>query len=70
MTLPPHRIGDKGQKYEVSVLNYPNDGWCVVGWSDSLESAECMGRALQTAPRAKGMRVSNRSGVRLVEEIW
>lgn len=60
MTLPPERIGDKGQRYEVQVEGYPNDGWNVIGWTDDEEGSRKMGVAMRTAPGALGYRVRDR----------
>jgi len=60
MTLPPEKIGDKGQPYVLQVEGYPNDGWndCVYGSSeDRLKEA---GSAFLTAPGATRARITER----------
>ncbi len=46
MTLPPERIGDKGQRYEVNSLGR----YGRVGWSPTLKGAREMRDAILTAP--------------------
>ena len=50
MTLPPKRIGDKGQRFEVHCYGYPKPGWNVVGWAETDERAETMADAFRQAP--------------------
>lgn len=35
MTLPPDRIGDKGQRYQVESRRHGQEHWEVIGWTDS-----------------------------------
>lgn len=65
MTLPPERVADRGQRYEVQVEGYPNDGWTTIGWSNDEEGSRKMGSALATAPGAQGFRVRDRQA-----EAW
>lgn len=60
MTLPPSRLGDRDQRYQVSILGYPNDGWNVVAWSGVWSGAQSIGASLLRAPGAKTMRIENR----------
>ena len=60
MTLPPNRIGDKGQRFQVDCLDYPNEGWNVIGWSNDLEGAGQMADAIQLAPTAQESRIIDR----------
>lgn len=50
MTLPPERIGDKGQRYEVRATGYPKAEESVIGWSADLDGAEKMADAIGCAP--------------------
>lgn len=60
MTLPPEKIGDKGQRYEVHCIGYGGPGDRVVGWSDNLDGAEKMARAIMLAPSCTGAHVLDR----------
>ncbi len=60
MTLPPERIGDKGQRYEVRACDYPNPGWCVVGWTNDADRANRMADAIKLAPSCTDTRVVDR----------
>lgn len=46
----PHPVGDKGQRYEVRMTGYPQEGDNVLGWTDGLDSAERMMTAILKAP--------------------
>lgn len=48
----PHKVGDRGQRYEVHVAGYPNPGDNVIGWSDKLDGAIRMAAAIAKAPGA------------------
>lgn len=51
MTLTPEKIGDKGQRFEVRAMGYPNDGSNVIGWTNDAERAEVMMKSIRKAPR-------------------
>ena len=60
MTLPPHKLGDKGQRYEVHCEGYPEDGDNVIGWATNRESAARMARPLDDAPGSKRVWIVDR----------
>lgn len=60
MTLPPERLGDKGQRYEVRASGWPRDGESVVGWSADIGGAERMAAAARMAPSCTGTVVLDR----------
>ena len=53
MTLPPERIGDKGQRFEVKFSRDVEalDDEHVLGWADDLISAEAMASAWRLHPQ-------------------
>jgi hypothetical protein len=50
VTLPPERIGDKGQRYEVRATGYPKKEESVIGWHPDLDGAARMARAIRSHP--------------------
>ncbi len=60
MTLPEHRIGDKGQRYEIRCFGYPEDGQNTIGWANRLPGAINMAEAIVLAPAAKDSWVVDR----------
>lgn len=53
--------GDKGQRYEVTSTGYPVQGeTCVIGWTDSLPTAERMAAAARLAPSCTASAVRDR----------
>lgn len=61
MTLPPDKIGDKGQRYEISCFGYPfADRDNVIGWCDDLDGVKTLMRAGSLAPGASSMSVRDR----------
>jgi hypothetical protein len=60
MTLPPERIGDKGQRYEVRATGYPKAGENVIGWSATKEGAKQMADAIRHAPSCTSTTVYDR----------
>jgi hypothetical protein len=51
MTLPPQKIGDKGQRYQVKYaenVDHPEDA--TLGYSDTKEGAERMAAAWRAHP--------------------
>lgn len=60
MTLPPEKIGDKGQRYLIRVKDYPKKGWQDVGWCNDRVKAYDLGEALSMAPSADGYEVVDR----------
>ena len=46
----PHEVGDRGQRYEVRMTGYPKPGENVLGWTNTLESAEEMKNGILQAP--------------------
>ncbi len=61
MTLPPSKIGDKGQRYKVEGFNYPIEGqWHALGYVHSKAVAEDMKAAILLAPSCTDARVIDR----------
>lgn len=60
MTLPPERIGDKGRRYEVCAFGYPNDGFNVIGWSDTFDGANGLADSIAKAPGCEETEVKDR----------
>lgn len=48
MTLPPERIGDKGQRYEARYED--PDGEHVIGWGNSAAGAQTLADAMKLRP--------------------
>lgn len=63
MTFPAERIGDKGQRFEVSIFGYPEDNWFVIGWAPTHDSAVKFGSGFRSAPGAAKMRIVDREDV-------
>ena len=61
MTLPPERIGDKGQRYEVRATGYPKPRKSVIGWFDDLGRARRMAAAIAKAPVCTGTEIFDRT---------
>jgi hypothetical protein len=62
MTLPPEKIGDKGQRYELRMTGYPKDEESVIGWGNDKAGLTEVGVSLGKAPGATSMRVVDRTG--------
>lgn len=62
MTLPPEKIGDKGQRYELRATGYPKDEESVIGWSPDKDGAYELGLAISQAPGCTSIRVVDRTG--------
>ncbi|MEO1725035.1 MAG: hypothetical protein AAFR84_21880 [Pseudomonadota bacterium] len=60
MTLPRHRIGDKGQRFELQAEGWPADGWNVIGWDDDRSRLEMRGVAIRHAPSCTDVRIIDR----------
>jgi hypothetical protein len=59
----PHtNVGDRGQRYEVRMTGYgPNaPGESVLGWSDTLDGARQMMKAILTAPSCTSASIFDR----------
>lgn len=61
MTLPPHKIGDNGQRYEVRYLERGLDYHKVVGWSGDLVGASKMRDAWKQHPSSERVWVYDRT---------
>lgn len=61
MTLPPSKIGDKGQRYFIEALGYPEEGWAPIGYSSKLDVAQAMADAIALAPGCKQTRITDRN---------
>jgi hypothetical protein len=66
MTLPPERIGDKGQRYEVRALGWPKDCWSTVGWVEDIEQAKALIHAISSAPGFDQAEICDREENRIV----
>jgi len=60
MTLPPHKIGDKGQRYVAQAENYPKEGWNHVGYSPTYSGAEAIAKSIMLHPCCTGGRILDR----------
>ncbi|MEL6233299.1 MAG: hypothetical protein AAFR46_02710 [Pseudomonadota bacterium] len=60
MTLPPHRLGDKGQRFELQAKGWPEDGWNVIAWDESRARLEKRADAIRHAPSCTDVRVIDR----------
>lgn len=56
----PHAVGDRGQRYEVSVLDPLSSKRHVLGWTDSKETADGMCAAMKKHPSWKDPEVKDR----------
>jgi hypothetical protein len=50
MTLPPEKIGDKGQRFKIRSFGYPKQGWNDIGYSATRADADRISSALMTNP--------------------
>lgn len=63
MTLPPERIGDKGQRFVVQTTGWPNHdamGWQNAAYADTKLGASKLMRALLACPGVKHIRIFDR----------
>jgi hypothetical protein len=63
VTLPPERIGDKGQRYVVQATGYPKPdvkGWQDIGYADRTVDAQAMMRGIGLAPSVGHVRILDR----------
>lgn len=63
MTLPPEKIGDKGQRYVVWCRGYPGQGWNRVAYTDDFQRGDDMGRTMLTAPGCQAYQVEDRQAL-------
>ena len=57
----PHtNVGDRGQRYEVTVLDSNAGKRIVIGWSNDEAGAQAMGEAAILSPRWSGAQVRDR----------
>lgn len=59
MTLSKDQIGDKGQRYEISALIFP-DGVKTIGWAETKEGATQFLEAIKLMPSCKSVRIKDR----------
>src|SRR3546814_16530874 len=67
MTLPPERIGDKGQRFIVQTTGWPNHdamGWQNAAYADTKIGASKLMRALLACPGVKHSRTIGRGSCR------
>lgn len=60
MTLPPHKIGDRGQRFEVRYSDFDHGAERIVGWSDDRAGAEQMASAWRQHPGVDRVRIVDR----------
>ena len=62
MTLPPSRLGDKGQRFLIQTQNYPvaDGGWQNAAYSNKECIAESMANSLRLAPTCTDVRIIDR----------
>jgi hypothetical protein len=61
MSLMP--TGDKGQRYEVSCVGYPDSESLdrfIIGWTEQLHEAERMAKAIALAPGCRSWTIRDR----------
>lgn len=68
MTWPPERIGDKGHRYEIRILNEETDEVKPLGWASTLEGAIEMRDAFQLRPGWEGAWIIDRQPAPPVNE--
>lgn len=57
----PHtNVGDRGQRYEVTVYDETKDERIVVGWTDDAQVARDMGTGAETRPSWRWSQVRDR----------
>lgn len=56
----PHPVGDRGQRYEVRMVGYPEEGNNVLGWTDELTVAEKMMSSILKAPGCTSAQIFDR----------
>jgi hypothetical protein len=61
--FPAEMVGDKGQRYEITVYDVTQNKRVVVGWSDDKRSAENMGTAAAKRPSWNNPQVRDRKAV-------
>jgi len=63
MTLPPEKIGDKGQRFVVQTSGWPRAdvlGWQNAGYADTKEGAQQLMRAFAKCPGVKHVHIHDR----------
>ncbi|MEA3537654.1 MAG: hypothetical protein U9R73_00825 [Pseudomonadota bacterium] len=63
MTLPPEKIGDKGQRFVVQTSGWPRTdvmGWQNAGYAETHEGATQMMRAFAKCPGVKHVHIKDR----------
>ena len=70
MTLPPERIGDRGQRWVLRIRDYPNEkgGWQNCLYSDTLEGAVRAQRSFLKHPLIEETQVVFRFAIG--DEVW
>jgi hypothetical protein len=56
----PHAVGDRGQRYEVTVYDKSQNRRITLGWSDTSEGAVAMANAAELRPSWKFAWVTDR----------
>lgn len=45
-----HAVGDRGQRYEIRAIGWPDEGEGVIGWNENAEGAERTAASIRKAP--------------------
>lgn len=60
MTLPPERLGDKGQRYMLEAEGYPKPGWQPIAYSHTMNGMEEAKTSILLAPNCTDARIIDR----------
>lgn len=63
MSLPPEKLGDRGQRYVVQAIGYPMnvEGWQDVAYTNDYESARRASAAILLVPSVKEVFIKDRN---------
>lgn len=60
----PHtNIGDRGQRYEVRAIGYPEEGESVIGWSSTRKGAKLIANSIAKASGCKSTSIIDRERI-------
>lgn len=62
MTLPPEKIGDKGQRFEVTYWDSDKQMRRTFGWADKMEAAEQFADVIRLHPTMGLAEIKDRVG--------
>lgn len=60
MTLPPHCMGDKGQRYEIRATDWPEDGETPVAWTNDFTRAGEIMKSVRRHPACTDAKIIDR----------